>query len=528
MGAADRADTKLCLPAKHEAVGLFYHYNAHVNYLHYVIHAPSVLELLDHIYSRPVDKAEPTQVALLMGMLAGAAYFWNPTAGVFAAEEEAKHASSAWLEAALEVLHQARRVQAVCLEEVQATIIVSYLVYNLEGFSSRFRLLNTQALGLARDLSLHRMDDGPLRPSPHERLIQSEVKRRVWWHIVSVDWLLAFTPGPQEGTYLVNPRHMAVNLPQNADDQQLEHGRRLPPTQPTTMAYFLQRVRLAEICRHVADAMTEPPFGLRQTDSATLRDLDAHFVRFLDCLPPFFRLDGDDSSRQKIERQFPHVGIQRFLIHLGVHTRRSKLHQPWLARGYREPEFAFARDACLQSSRTVLQVARLLEEERQNHAFAPTSRLCTVVHHVTMAAVVLIVDLCFTKARGAEEERRKLEIVDACQILERSRRESAVAEKMLMELNDVLKRHKVHLPPVMPSTGPPIATVSADYSGFSEPVPGVQLPSGQQGNAAAPFNSLLHESVDIGFNLDIPAWDKLFADLNACPIFNTDLPDFSL
>lgn len=523
--------TRMCLPAKHEAVGLFCHYNNHVNYLHHVIHAPSALALIDQVYSLPLEEAEPAYAALLLGMLACASYFWNPTVGVFTAQEDAQHASSLWLEAAHQMLQHARgRSAAVCLEEVQATIIVSYLAYNVEGFSPRVRLGNAAAVTLARDLSLHKLD-GPLQPGPRESPVQREVKRRVWWQVVSLDWLLAFLPGPQEGTYLVQPRHMAVNLPQDTDDQHLEQGLPHPPSQPSTMSYFLQRVRLAELCRNIADSTTELPFDLRQTDSSTLRALDGQFEHFFATLPPYFRLDDDPQNAQA---EFPHTttSTPRYLIHLGAQTRRSKLHQPWLVRGLHEPQFAFARAACLSSSRTVLHVARLLEDDGKSRPFAP-ARLCAVVHHVATAAVILVADLsCAARARGAtaeEEEQRKLEIVGACQMLERV---SAVAESFLASLNAVLRRHGIQLPYSVRLGAPEESSSPAIGGGAA--LPGVEtLASGgpeeeEEEEEVGPFDALLRSGMDMGFDLDVPAWDELFTDLNACPAFHTDLLDFSL
>jgi hypothetical protein len=62
--------------------------------------------------------------------------------------------------------------------------------------------------------------------------------------------------GPSEGVYQTHPLHMMVNKPRNIDDAELVEGEsdfEEPTTQSTSMSYFLQRLRLAEICRSIVD-----------------------------------------------------------------------------------------------------------------------------------------------------------------------------------------------------------------------------------------------------------------------------------
>lgn len=110
------------------------------------------------------------------------------------------------------------------------------------------------------------------------------------------------------------------------------------------------------------------------------------------------------------------MATQRCLIHLGIHTRRSKLHQPFLVRGFTELKYAFSRNACLHSACTVLEVCHMLEEKKDDLAFIP-ARPGTVVHHVFMAAVVPVMDLCFNEVDG-HEEQRQAEVMRACRMLD--------------------------------------------------------------------------------------------------------------
>ena len=156
-----------------------------------------------------------------------------------------------------------------------------------------------------------------------------------------------------------------------------------------------------------------------------------------------------------------------------------------------------------------------------------------VVHHVATAAVILVADLSCAKSCGPqEEERRKLEIVGACEMLERAKRESAVAESFLESVNEILRRHRIQLPSAKPgAAGDAAASPGDDVFAHGRSSDGAlsaidTVVSGGPGEAG--FGEFSQSGMELGFNLDVPAWDELFTDLNACPTFNIDLLDFSL
>lgn len=57
---------------------------------------------------------------------------------------------------------------------------------------------------MARIMQIHRLDTAQSRKARRAQrdwdLVQVEQQRRVWWHMVANDWLLAFSAGAQEGT----------------------------------------------------------------------------------------------------------------------------------------------------------------------------------------------------------------------------------------------------------------------------------------------------------------------------------------
>jgi hypothetical protein len=255
--------------------------------------------------------------------------------------------------------------------------------------------------------------------------------------------------GSQEGTYLVQSRQMCVKMPRNINDEDLHQQKedfQRPRSEPTSMFYFLCRIQLAEICRTIIDNL--PPFssGPENTNYEDIISLDGKIESFLQELPIFFRFDEDSRRKsQDVFCQFPQIVMQRYIININTHFPRCKLNQPFLIRGSLEPRFSYSRDDCLRSARTVIEINRQLAKE--TIPFIPDhGRLCGFIHQVFVAAIILVMDLCFNKIPGQEEARRA-EVTDACKMLEDVKQQSPIAGKFLESLMDILRKYKIRLLP---------------------------------------------------------------------------------
>jgi hypothetical protein len=190
-------DPVVTFPSYHIAALLFQSFESNVGHLCPILHIPSIRSLIKSIYfcAHQGESILPGQAALLLSIFAIAAYFYQPfeSSEVATAKETAIELSKSLTKGALDVLDYSRRNTSGTLEDVQAYIIMSLMMYHLDGFSARGRLLSTSAISIARELRLHQLDDGNDLPVAHSKnnaraLIDREIKRRVFWYIASTDW----------------------------------------------------------------------------------------------------------------------------------------------------------------------------------------------------------------------------------------------------------------------------------------------------------------------------------------------------
>ncbi|OBT90022.1 hypothetical protein VE02_01624 [Pseudogymnoascus sp. 03VT05] len=546
------------LPTKAEALSLLKYYMDNIHYLHPVIDALAVRRMVETVYAYPRGRVykEAAHVALLLSIFASTGYLWssheNDELVVFSTPKVANLASSAWSDAALDVADYSRRTSSGSIENIQATIIIEYLIYNNNGFSATCRLLHSNTITMARDLSLHRID------IPHRRhktdseadIAEDETKRRIWWYVASTDWLLAFSGGPQEGTYLIHPAHMHVRYPQIVSGDLVAQSDQSSGSEstPTSMSYFLQRIRLSEICRTIVDSIPRFLDDIDMVDYDKIVALDDQFEDLTKSFPVFFHLDEESRLMSRgTDHRFPHIATQRYLIHLGVLNRRCKLHQPYLIRGFVEAKYAFSRDVCLRSARNALEVNRVLEKTKSDLGCAP-ARFGTVMHHVFMATVVLVMDLCFNKIEG-QEEQRQAEVMRACRMLQEAKQDSVLSKMFLDPLMEILQKHRaillsdqksLSLTPSRARNSHASPHKTNHWSSNTVPQRPLHFPTSNGANQCtdntspmAPVNhagqqydmtqtfdhtgidEIMQNYIDIGPNMDIPRWNELFADLDS-------------
>ena len=195
--------------------------------------------------------------------------------------------------------------------------------------------------------------------------------------------------------------HMKVNRPRNISDEELDTQNadfNHSLSEPTVMAYYLQRIKLSEICREITDMTWK-----HDTDDVSVDEIkyvDSKFETLLSDFPAFLRVNWDGNSPSQQSGLKDHqMLLQRYIANLTVQARRCKFHLPFLLRASFDGNYAFSREICLRTARTVIQLRQELTLEPESLWIA-NSRLCGMLQLFFYATVVLVMDLCVNRGAG--------------------------------------------------------------------------------------------------------------------------------
>jgi hypothetical protein len=257
--------------------------------------------------------------------------------------------------------------------------------------------------------------------------------------------------GPHEGTYSIQPQQMAVNQPRNITNEDLSSqgtSFRRADDEPTVMTFYLQRVKLAIICRDAVDFLSNTSLS-RKIDEVPYEKViafDANFIVLIDGLPKSVCFDADeenglcaigDTRRQMI--------IQRLLTNLLIHTKRCRLHIPFLIRYKVDQRYTLSRQICLEAARRVFQAWSEFQTNDGHQVYTATLRLGSIFGHVLLATTILVIDFCVNRSTIVDEEQFA-EVRRAIKMAEDAKESSRIASAFWESLTDVLRKHQVHLP----------------------------------------------------------------------------------
>lgn len=311
---------------------------------------------------------------------------------------------------------------------------------------------------------------------------------------------------------------MEVRKPLNANDADINDevdAIGLPREQPTCMSYFLERIRLAEVCRTFTDRLPLPS-NPEEVGYEHVLQADAALEQFIRDIPGFFTMESSELEKlpRTDPRWAPSVLVQRHILNLFVHGQRLRIHLPYLARATVEPEYAFSRDVCLKSARFILHVERRLEHE--NTAFAATRPKITVIlHSVFIASIALLLDICST-TDAAERAAKQPDMNEAWRIMEQAQSQSVPAARLMELLKQVMKKHKVSFSVTQPQERP---VNGLDGQGSIMPLTPTSGASREVPNDLLSFDPAYVEQqwdfTDQRMDLDAVNWDSLFWGMDA-------------
>ncbi|VUC27300.1 unnamed protein product [Clonostachys rosea] len=282
---------------------------------------------------------------------------------------------------------------------------------------------------MARLLQLHRLDTAKAREERQRsgcNVIEVEVQRRIWWHMVADDWLMSFAGGPFDGVYSLHPQHMNVDHPKNVDDHEITAsipGPDLPVSTPTEMSTFLARVRFATLCREIVDTMGPTLLEGNEPKYSVVLEVGQKLQNHLDELPTFLKLDTESiRMSQDVCTQRPYLVLQRLTTNFSIHARICRLHRLYHLEGSLNPEYAYSRTMCIRSAHRVLELRRAMDQVGAEAGCHP-GHFWKITQHVFLAALTLATDVSINP-EGPDAEDRKAKVMAAYKTLESSKEDS--------------------------------------------------------------------------------------------------------
>jgi hypothetical protein len=451
------------LPRESETLALFNYYVSYVDYISSIIIPSRVKSQIDAIYRnlRSQRSADLNHMALLFSILAAASYFQEHDPVEVPKRAEARCREYTSLVGA--ALIQSNYMNYPTLEGLQATMIVAQMLPNLDQDASvRAFFVHGTIVSQGRHMGLHRIDcsrNCENRQLNGFDLVELETKRRLWWNLAAHDWyepnnpllliaadtskrLLGFLSGPQEGTYFISPKQMSVQMFSNMEDDDIgkaENGHSMAENVPSRMSYSIQRLKLACVCREIVDKIGLGHINGIDGDYEVILELDQKLNEAYKELPDFFKVDaGNRRKYAPLYRRRPQLLWQRLLVQQGYHSRFCQLHRGYFIRGARDPPFSYSYMVCLRSARRVLELKRVMDDDDM---FLPnSSTVWSIIHHVFLAAVVLLMDICFNWDDILAEKRRE-EVLQACRMLDQAQLRSKIVREGINAMMEILQRH---------------------------------------------------------------------------------------
>ncbi|KAH7311754.1 hypothetical protein B0I35DRAFT_71783 [Stachybotrys elegans] len=439
-----RTKRHIWLPSRSEALPIADIMTSHHGYYPKIIHVPSLPGIFSDLYDALEQGNRPNlgTAALLLSICALVTCTCLHTADaarLFSSNRGYTSRSEFWLKPALHIVEHLKTIGEVSLESLQALCLCYCALTNIHGVTQTTRLMTNDAIGIGRELGLHRIDyrQNAVDPSAGYQLtVKAEIGRRVWWFLAMLDWTLSQYSGPLEGVISIHPSHMAVRKPLNINDEDIIEGQPVfekPPNQLTTTSYLLQRIRFAETFLEPLNSGWSTLATGDTMDYSSILEMDQKIQDFIRELPPFFSINSKEIRVIPNSMPASHANLECHAMTMVAHRHRCKIHLPFLMQSLSEPTYAPSREACLESARIIMQARNKLNQEN-------TAPQHTLERSAYLAAIVLVLETCLD-GKADHDPIRDEEMQDAWDILRDGQPQSPVVSKLLGLASETLKKN---------------------------------------------------------------------------------------
>ncbi|KAK7746106.1 hypothetical protein SLS62_009566 [Diatrype stigma] len=314
---------------------------------------------------------------------------------------------------------------------VRAGVLVTrYLIYSRRVPESW--LTTSFAMRMAQAQGMH--IDGERWRLPRQK---TETRRRLWSHLYTLDKTIALAIGRP---FAIVDQQCLVKQASNVwlDDMN-EDEAATAPEQPLTDPTLSLCSKLSHELAVVVGKIQERCFGLFTVSYDTVLTLDREITEWEKRLPPYFRLDDPDLSK---DGPLPFLVWHRLYIHSMYHFARVTLHRPYLLRQSITNRYRHSHDVCIASA--CADLAMRLQYFSQ--PLAERLRWALGPHHLFNSALVLGIIV----VRDPHSRRSQAILEDLAAYCEMQRNdiwvnEFALAEVKIVELC-IRKARQVHRP----------------------------------------------------------------------------------
>lgn len=461
------------LPERRRGEVLVKSYLERVEWLHRCLHVPTFLRQCEDLWNTPLShvvtnvytpflslyfiiccvsllpfaQSLDANVSSQLGL-----HFMDPAeASEHFTQEEQEALPEIWLTASRGTLWMGDFTAVHTIENLQNIILVGIFLNNRDRADAAWSLLGA-AIKMAQGMGLSRLGaeaepkpgvEPPKWKAPWESLIKREVGRRLWWNLVFLDWSLA--PSYNFAS-TIHPDQIKTALPANVNDEDLIEGQPLRPkplSERTSMSYHLARLRFAEISQRQiwqANASPHPPYTF-------ILSVDTELRKALNDLPSYFAIDFDHPEAPPTDTTSKIFYWEKIIINLSGQSRLMRLHRPWLSRGYKDPKYEYSRLQCIRAARNCL---KLMSDNYGTAVFL--ERWWIPLFYVTVAAVVVMIDLLRTPASDLENEESRAKQTEVTKALAQIRQVEHISHpargaiKVIEQLTAELEEKRVGRP----------------------------------------------------------------------------------
>lgn len=230
------------------------------------------------------------------------------------------------------------------------------MLQNNDSDSSNWLMLalvtrQAQRMGYHRD-PRHLGTSSPITP------FQTEIRRRLWLHISTLDVLFSMRLGIP---CIIHEEECDAELPSNlVDDDFDEEIEELPAPRPfsdlTPMLYHCYKGRILGLFRRILRTV----LAAKQPEFEHVMKLHAELQVVRDGIPPSLTFRRVKTTSFMDE---PYMILQRFFVEIIWLKSLCVLHRTYLVFEKENPKFAFARDTCKASALRILELQTEFHEE---------------------------------------------------------------------------------------------------------------------------------------------------------------------